>query len=58
MVQVLAQSTGKKLRYISDDVARSTAAQFEQERQQSTMHFDAMKRMLDRTSPGWSDMPE
>ena len=58
MVQVLAQSTGKKLRYISEDVARSTAAQFEQERQQSTMHFDAMKRMLDRTSPGWSDMPE
>ena len=33
MVQVLAQSTGKKLRQISDDVARSTAAQFEQERQ-------------------------
>ena len=58
MVQVLAQSTGKKLRYIPDDVARSTAAQFEQERQQSTMHFDAMKKMLDRTSPGWSDMPE
>jgi ribulose-5-phosphate 4-epimerase/fuculose-1-phosphate aldolase len=54
MVQVLAQSTGKKLRLISPDVALRTAQQFEQERQQSSLHFDALKRNLDRTSPGWS----
>jgi ribulose-5-phosphate 4-epimerase/fuculose-1-phosphate aldolase len=58
MVQVLAQSTGGQLRRISEDVARQTALQFEQERQQSTLHFAAMKRHLDRIAPGWSDLPE
>jgi hypothetical protein len=57
-VQVLAQSTGKKLRYIPDDVARTSRAQFDQERQQSRLHFDAMKLYLDRISPGWSSLPE
>jgi ribulose-5-phosphate 4-epimerase/fuculose-1-phosphate aldolase len=55
--QVLAQSTGRKLRLISDKVARETAQQFEQERQQSTLHFEAMKLHLDRISPGWSALP-
>jgi ribulose-5-phosphate 4-epimerase/fuculose-1-phosphate aldolase len=56
MVQVLAQSTGKRLRLISPDVAFRTAQQFEQERQQSSLHFDALKKTLDRTSPGWSSL--
>jgi ribulose-5-phosphate 4-epimerase/fuculose-1-phosphate aldolase len=54
-VQVLAQSTGKKLRRIPEAIARSTAEQLLREWQQSTLHFDALKRMLDRISPGWSD---
>jgi ribulose-5-phosphate 4-epimerase/fuculose-1-phosphate aldolase len=53
-VQVLAQSTGKKLRSISPEVAVRTAQQFEQERQQSSLHFDALKRNLDHVSPAWS----
>jgi ribulose-5-phosphate 4-epimerase/fuculose-1-phosphate aldolase len=57
-VQVLAQSTGKKLRLIPDHVAAQTARQFEQERQQSYMHFDALKLHLDRISPGWSTLPD
>jgi ribulose-5-phosphate 4-epimerase/fuculose-1-phosphate aldolase len=57
-VQVLAQSTGKKLRLIPDHIAFRTARQFEHERQQSTMHFDAMKLHLDRISPGWDMLPD
>jgi ribulose-5-phosphate 4-epimerase/fuculose-1-phosphate aldolase len=53
-VQVLAQSTGQPLRLIPEPVCIATARQFEQERQQSFLHFDALKRRLDVTSPGWS----
>jgi ribulose-5-phosphate 4-epimerase/fuculose-1-phosphate aldolase len=55
MVQVLAESTGRPLRYIDRDTAALTAQQFEQERQQSSLHFDALKKGLDRRNPGWSD---
>jgi ribulose-5-phosphate 4-epimerase/fuculose-1-phosphate aldolase len=57
-VQLLAQSTGKKLRLISEDVAARTAQQFEQERQQSSLHFEAMKLHLSRISPGWDALPK
>lgn len=57
-VQVLAQSTGKKLLLISEEVAARTAQQFEQERQQSSLHFEAMKLHLSRISPGWDTLPE
>jgi hypothetical protein len=30
------------------------AKQIESERQQSTLHFEALKRLLDRHEPGWS----
>jgi len=53
-VQVLAQSTGRTLRLVSDEVAARTAAQFMQERQQSFLHFDALKRQLDEEDPSWS----
>jgi ribulose-5-phosphate 4-epimerase/fuculose-1-phosphate aldolase len=56
-VQVLAQSTGKPLRLIPEEVCAATAKQFDQERQQSHLHFDALKRSLDVTSPGWSAIP-
>ncbi len=57
-VQVLAQSTGKKLRQIPEELARRTAQQFEQERQQSSLHFEAMKLHLSRISPGWDHLPD
>jgi ribulose-5-phosphate 4-epimerase/fuculose-1-phosphate aldolase len=53
MVQVLAQSTGKRLRIIPDATAARTAGQHEQERQQSTLHLQALKRRLDHSDPGW-----
>lgn len=54
MVQVLAQSTGGALRLVPDDVAAETVRQHEQERQQSVLHLEALKRRLDQTDPGWS----
>ena len=53
MVQVLAQSTGKRLRIIPDAIAARTATQHEQERQQSMLHLQALKRRLDHGDPGW-----
>jgi len=54
MVQVLAQSTGGRLSLVPDDVAARTAAQHAQERQQSALCLEALKRRLDMTDPGWS----
>jgi len=54
MVQVLAQSTGGKLRIVPDAVATQTAQQHAQERQQSALYLEALKRRLDMTDPGWS----
>ena len=54
MVQVLAQSTGQALRLIPEDVAARTAAQHAQERQQSALYLEALKRRLDQDDPGWS----
>jgi hypothetical protein len=54
MVQVLAQSTGKMLRLIPEKIAAQTAAQHAQERQQSALYLEALKRRLDQTDPGWS----
>ena len=53
MVQVLAQSTGKPLRKQSDAVCADVAKQIGGERQQSELHFAALKRLLDRDEPGW-----
>jgi len=55
MVQILAQSTGQKLRIIPDDVAARTALQHAQERQQSSFYLQALQRRLDQTDPGWAD---
>jgi ribulose-5-phosphate 4-epimerase/fuculose-1-phosphate aldolase len=54
MVQVLAQSTGGALRLVPEAVAAETVRQHEQERQQSVLHLEALKRRLDQTDPGWS----
>ena len=53
MVQVLAQSTGNPLRKQSDEVCESVSKQIGGERQQSELHFAALKRLLDRDEPGW-----
>jgi len=56
MVQVLAQSTGGKLKRVPEKMAAEVAAQIAQERQQSTLHFESLKRILDRHEPGWSSL--
>ena len=52
MVQVLAQSTGKPLRLVDDSIAALTGRQIAEEKQY-LLHFEALKRMLDRDEPGW-----
>lgn len=56
MVQVLAQSTGNKLKRAKTHLVEQAAKQIEGERQQSVLHFDALKRLLDRDEPGWSKL--
>ena len=54
MVQVLAESTGKPLRKVDEAMAARVSKQIGGERQQSILHFDALKRLLDRDESGWS----
>lgn len=56
MVQVLAQSTGGKLKRVPDRMAADVGRQIESERQQSVLHFEALKRLLDRHEPGWAKL--
>ena len=50
---VLAMQTGRPLANIDDKLAAYTAAQIAGEAQQAFLHFDSLKRMLDRDEPGW-----
>lgn len=54
MVQFIAAGTGRKLRSVPEDMVRKVCEQIEGERQQSVLHFDALKRILDREQPGWT----
>jgi hypothetical protein len=54
MVQVLAQGTGGKLKRVPEKMVAEAARQIGGERQQSVLHFEALKRLLDRDEPGWS----
>jgi ribulose-5-phosphate 4-epimerase/fuculose-1-phosphate aldolase len=54
MLQVLAMGTGKPLRMIPERIAGLTAGQMAQDSEQAGLHFNALKRMLDRDEPGWS----
>ena len=54
MVQVLAMQTGRPLHTIDDALAEHTANQMAGESQQALLHFESLKRMLDRDEPGWS----
>lgn len=52
-LQVLAMSTGKKLRMVSPAVAEKTGRQMQEESEQAALHLEALKRLLDRNEPGW-----
>ncbi len=57
--QVLALSTGRPLRLIPDPVVRATTAQFASGgsvggRDRAELHFEALKRMLDRTQADYA----
>jgi len=54
MVQLLAQGSGGRLKRAPVHLVEQAASQIESQRQQSVLHFDALKRLLDRDSPGWS----
>jgi len=53
MVQVLAMQTGKPLHNIDAKLAEHTANQIAGESQQALLHFESLKRLLDRDEPGW-----
>jgi ribulose-5-phosphate 4-epimerase/fuculose-1-phosphate aldolase len=57
--QVLALSTGRKLRMLPEEVVRATAAQFKSGdkvggESRSELHFQALKRLLDRHEPDYA----
>jgi ribulose-5-phosphate 4-epimerase/fuculose-1-phosphate aldolase len=57
--QVLALSTGRALKLVPEPVVLSTVAQFRGGssvggRDRADLHFEALKRMLDRTSPDYA----
>jgi ribulose-5-phosphate 4-epimerase/fuculose-1-phosphate aldolase len=53
MVQVLAMQTGRSLHIVDEASARQTAQQMAGEAQQAFLHFDSLRRLLDRDEPGW-----
>jgi ribulose-5-phosphate 4-epimerase/fuculose-1-phosphate aldolase len=55
MLQVLAMGTGLPLRRVSDTVAAKTAKQMAGESAQAQLHFEALKRLLDRDEAGWRE---
>ncbi|MDX6551088.1 MAG: hypothetical protein QOJ31_1772 [Gaiellales bacterium] len=52
-VQILAQSTGQPLIRVSDQLAERTAGQFARDTGNAPALFAAVKRQLDRESPGY-----
>ena len=53
MLQVMAMGTGRPLRIVPDEIAAMTRRQMAQECQQAKLHFEALKRLLDRDELGW-----
>ncbi|MDH3246785.1 MAG: aldolase [Saprospiraceae bacterium] len=50
-VQVLAMSTGSPLKNIPSEICQKAFVQIQEERQQSYLHFEAIKRILKRQDP-------
>ncbi|QQS11422.1 MAG: aldolase [Rhodospirillales bacterium] len=55
MVQVLAMQTGRPLEIVPTQVVERTVRQMAGESQQAFLHFEALKRMLDRDEAGWRE---
>jgi ribulose-5-phosphate 4-epimerase/fuculose-1-phosphate aldolase len=53
MVQVLAMQTGRPLHHVDDAVVAHAARQIANDTQQAFLHFESLKRLLDRDEPGW-----
>ena len=53
-VQVMAMWTGRPLAVISDNMARATAAQFEDRGDGARLHLAAIKEILDREEPDYA----
>lgn len=54
--QVIAMSTGRRLKLVGDNLARSVQKQIESDLPvYAAYHFEALKRLLDRDAPGWRD---
>jgi ribulose-5-phosphate 4-epimerase/fuculose-1-phosphate aldolase len=53
LVQVLAMQTGRPLHNIDAALAEHTANQIADGSQQALLHFESLKRLLDRDEPGW-----
>jgi ribulose-5-phosphate 4-epimerase/fuculose-1-phosphate aldolase len=58
--QILALSTGRRLKRLDIKVIEATAAQMSagtkvQDRERHDLHFDALKRMLDKTDRSYSN---
>ena len=56
MVQVIAHSTGKKIKTVPNDIVAGVAEQIESQRQQSNLHFKAIKRLLSKDDPKWDNI--
>ncbi len=53
MVQVLAMQTGRPLHNIDEATVAHAARQIANDTQQALLHFESLKRLLDRDEPGW-----
>lgn len=53
MVQVLAMQTGRPLHNIDEATVAHAARQIANDTQQAFLHFESLKRLLDRDEPGW-----
>lgn len=54
-LQLLAYQTGRPLRRLSEAMVRETARQMQADRQTAFDHFAALKRLLDRDEPDYSE---
>ena len=52
-LQVIAMGTGRPLRTVPEEIAATTARQMMGESEQAALHFEALKRLLDRDENGW-----
>jgi hypothetical protein len=53
---VLAESAGKPLRIVPESIAAMTGRQIASDKAQPKLHFEALKRILDREEQGWRDI--